>query len=86
MTTTTKIKAKRCKFCDEMVRFVDVTIGKRQERRVVTLPVDAEPHDDGRVVERDGTYRLLAGGKSAQPNEATFRLHGSSNCGPGARR
>lgn len=86
MSVSTKPKVKPCKFCDDDVVFVDVAIGQRQERVVHTLPIDAEPHDDGRVVERDGTFRLLAGRKQPMPNEATYRLHGSSNCGPGARR
>lgn len=78
-------KVKNCRFCDELVRFVEVTIGKRQDRQTHVLPIDAEPHDGGRVVERDGVFRLLQGGKAAQPNEATFRLHGASNCGPSSR-
>lgn len=74
-------KVKPCRFCHEPVRFVDVVIGQRQERHVMELPIDAEPHVDGRVVEREGTFRLLAGKKVAQPGELTFRLHGKSNCG-----
>lgn len=84
--TTTKQKVKPCKFCQHDVVFVDVSIGTRQERQVHVLPIDAEPHDGGRVVHRDGTFRLLAGKKQPMPDESTYRLHGQSNCGPGARR
>lgn len=86
MSASTKVKTKPCRFCGESVVFVDVSIGQRQERQVHTLPIDAEPHDGGRVVEREGTFRLLAGKKQPMPDEPTYRLHGSSNCGPGARR
>ncbi len=78
---STKVKIETCRFCSSPVVWVDVTIGQRQERRICKLPIDAEPHDDGRVVEREGTFRLLAGKKQPQPGESTFRLHGRSNCG-----
>lgn len=81
----TATKTKPCRFCDADVRFVDVAIGQRQERETHTLPIDAEPHPDGRVVEREGAFKLLPASKRPQPGESAYRLHGKSNCGPGAR-
>lgn len=83
---STKVKIETCRFCTEPVRWVEVVIGQRQERQVYVLPIDAEPHVDGRVVEREGAFRLLGGKKRPQAGESTFRLHGRSNCGPGMRR
>lgn len=75
-----------CEWCQDgaPLRRAIVLVG-RAPGRPVTLLIDAEPHEGGRVVERgDGQLRMLARYQRARPIKPVFRVHGARSCGPNA--
>lgn len=82
---STASRAKTCTFCsdDPPLRFVEVRIGKRRDAETHVLPIDVEPHPDGRVIERSdqrGAFKLLAPSAVVPEGVPAYRLHGASNC------
>ena len=78
-TTTTTT----CRYCADhpAIRRVDVLVGQLPPRQV-TLLIDVEPHEDGRVIERlDGAFRLLGDVHYRKPGVDGFRVHGRSMWG-----
>lgn len=70
----------RCEFCGASIRQTEVVVGAPPGRAVLML-IDAEPHPDGRIIERrDGSFRLLGTKNRVAPNRAAFRKHGRSGC------
>lgn len=69
-----------CRYCRDAppVRQVDVIVGQLPGR-VVPMLVDAEPHPDGRIIERlDGRFRLLGDVRYRKPGVAGYRAHGAT--------
>lgn len=77
----------KCRWCpgEVEIRQVEVLVGP-PPGNAVTLMIDALPHPDGQVLERDDhKFRRMLPDQLRGTVKPLYRIHGRKTCGPAAR-
>lgn len=77
----------KCRWCpgEVEIREVEVLVGPPPGNPVM-LKIDALPHPDGQVLERDDhQFRRMLPDQLRGTVKALYRIHGRKTCGPDAR-